>query len=223
MRPKLLDLFCGAGGCAVGYYRAGFDVVGVDHLPQPRYPFEFIELDALVFLDRRLMDRYAAIHASPPCQVHSAAARIGNARPGHQDLIVQTRLNLQRIGLPWVIENVPGAPLHAPIVLCGTQFGLKLRRHRLFESSVALLAPAQRCTHKDGDVTVFGHAVQLCGSRGTAYKDASGRTHYRQKRVHLAVGSDAMGIDWMTRAEISQAIPPAYTEFIGAQLLDAIK
>jgi DNA (cytosine-5)-methyltransferase 1 len=218
----LLDLFCGAGGCSVGYHRAGFDVVGVDHLPQPRYPFEFIQLDAVSFLDGRRMDRYAAIHASPPCQVYSAAKRIGNARPGHKDLVAWVRLELERIGLPWVIENVPGAPLHFPIELCGTQFGLRLRRHRLFESSAMLFSPPNPCRHQDGDYTVFGHCVQLCGSRGAAYKDASGRTHYRPLRRPLKEGQEAMGIDWMNRAELSQAIPPAYTHHIGLQLLNAI-
>lgn len=217
-RPVVLDLFCGAGGAAAGYHRAGFDVVGVDSEPQPRYPFEFVQDDARAFLNNRLMDCYDLIHASPPCQVHSAAARIGNARPGHLDLVARVRLELERIGLPYVIENVPGAPLRFPVVLCGTMFGLPLRRHRLFESSILLLAPSNPCRHRAGDHTVFGHAVQLCGSHGPAYKDAQGRTHYRQKRVSLAEGRAAMGIDWMNRAELSQAIPPVYTAYLGKQL-----
>lgn len=219
-RPKLLDIFCGAGGAAVGYHRAGFDVVGVDHKPQPRYPFPFVQADALQPpFDLRIFD---AIHASPPCQTYSAAKRIGNARPGHQDLLSRTREMLCKSGRPWVIENVPGAPMRFPVVMCGTHFGLPLRRHRLFESNRFLFGRANQCRHRSGDITVFGHAVQLCGSKGTPYKDAAGRTHYRKKRINLQRGQEAMGIDWMNRAELSQAIPPAYTEFIGKQLIQAI-
>lgn len=231
-RPKLLDLFCGAGGCAVGYHRAGFDVIGVDHRPQPSYPFPFLQADALTYL-RNLIEGdhdscgvhaegIDAIHASPPCQVFSAAKRIGNCKATHQDLLAKTRNLLLRTGAPWVIENVPGAPLLNPITLCGSQFGLPLRRHRLFESSLFLMDCPNPCRHATGDKTIFGKVVQLCGSRGAPYLDARGRTHYRQKRVGLKYGQEAMGIDWMNRAELSQAIPPAYTEFVGRQLLNII-
>lgn len=217
-RPVLLDLFCGAGGSAVGYARAGFEVTGIDNVFQPRYPFVFVQADALEYVTAHGHE-YDAIHASPPCQLHSAAKRIGNGRPGHRDCIRETRRLLNESGRPWVIENVPGAPLLLPMTLCGTQFGLRLRRHRLFESSVFLFGRSEPCNHRDGDYTVFGHAAQLCGSRGAAYKDASGRTHWRPIRRPLLEGCEAMGIDWMTRAEISQAIPPAYTKFIGGQLI----
>lgn len=228
-KPKLLDLFCGAGGCAMGYSRAGFEVVGVDHETQPNYPFEFIKADALMFLRCMMEDcpednggmaisDFAVIHASPPCQVHSAAKRIGNGRPEHRDYLPQTLALLEKAGRPWVVENVPGAPLFPSLVLCRTQFGLPLRRHRLFASSHLLMLPANPCLHRDGDYTVFGHAVQRCGSKGKPYQDASGRTHWRQLRRPLKEGQEAMGIDWMNRAELSQAIPPVFTEFIGKQL-----
>lgn len=235
---RLLDLFCGAGGCAEGYRRAGFtDIVGVDLHPQPRYPFDFVRADAVMFL-RCLIEADAigdanatgglwlsdfdAVHASPPCQVHSAARRIGNAKPGHKDYLPQTRHALTECGKPWVIENVPGAPLVNPTVLCGTQFGLRLRRHRLFESNVPLIPLAAPCRHATGDMTVFGHAVQECGTRGPSYLDAAGRTHYRPLRRPLEAGRAAMGINWMNRTELSQAIPPDYTEFIGRQLIACI-
>lgn len=126
-----------------------------------------------------------------------------------------------RIGLPWVIENVELAPMKG-IVLCGTQFGLRLRRHRVFESSVLLFAPGNPCRHRDGDLTVFGNCVQVCGLRGVAYVARSGRTHYRPLRVGTRVGAAAMGIDWMRRDELSEAIPPAYTEFVVRQLLEVL-
>lgn len=243
-RPRLLDLYCGAGGCSKGYFEAGFDVVGVDVDPQPNYPYEFVQADALKYVSwlieaeyahvddavtayncagGHLLSDFAAIHASPPCQAYSAAKRIGNARPGHKDLVGVTRDVLIQAGRPWIIENVPGSPLDTHVELCGTQFGLPLRRHRFFESSEFLFSHPNPCRHRDGDLTVFGHVVQICGSRGTAYKDAKGRTHYRPLRVGIEEGRDAMGIDWMNRGELSQAIPPVFTEYLGRQLLSRIR
>lgn len=209
-RPLLLDLFCGAGGAAMGYYRAGFDVIGVDIKPQPRYPFEFIQGDAL----RPPVDlsRFDAIHASPPCQKFSVMKVLPQAKD-HPDLIGPTRSLLAGSGLPYVIENVPGSPLRFPITLCGAMFGLRsseeryLRRHRLFESNVLL--QTYNCNHKGLAVGVYGH-----GSAG-----------WLGQRMRTAKADEAkvlMGMDWATRNGMSQAIPPAYTEFIGRQLMAAI-
>src|SRR5262252_358856 len=139
-RPRLLDLFCGAGGAAMGYWRAGFDVTGVDVVPQPSYPFTFVQADALAYP----LDGFDAVHASPPCQAYSVAT--GNARRGdHVDLYEPVRRRLEASGLPWVIENVIGAPYRQGVVLCGSMFGLRVRRHRNFEASFLMLAPA--CDH----------------------------------------------------------------------------
>ncbi len=219
-RPLLLDLFSGAGGCAVGYHRAGFDVVGVDNRPQPNYPFVFVLADALrPPFDLREFD---VIHASPPCQLFSRARNIRNARGDAPDLVAATRTLLQASGRPWVIENVPGSPLSFPVTLCGTQLGLRVRRHRLFESNVLLLGPAEACRHRDGDVTVFGHMVELCRSGAVIYKSGDGANRKRRRRTSIDVGHEAMGIEWMSRGELSQAIPPAYTFYIGKQLIRAI-
>jgi DNA (cytosine-5)-methyltransferase 1 len=208
-RPKLLDLFCGAGGAAMGYYRAGFDVVGVDNRPQPRYPFEFHQADALTFR----LDGFDAIHASPPCQAYSAGRNIWRGRLAedrHPDLVGPVRDMLTASGRPYVIENVVGAPLRNPTVLCGDSFALGVKRHRLFETSFFIWAPPVcRKAHPDFFVSVFG---------GGAKARKAGRGFPKTNVVH-ADASAAMGIDWMTRDELSEAIPPAYTAFIGEQLL----
>ena len=139
-RPKLLDLFCGAGGCSVGYHRAGFDVTGVDARPQPSYPFAFVQADALAYLGEHGRE-YDAVHASPPCQRYSIARRIHGNGETHPDLLEPTRAALVSNGRPWIIENVPGAPVRFPVLLCGLMFGLRVFRHRLFESSVLLFCP----------------------------------------------------------------------------------
>jgi DNA (cytosine-5)-methyltransferase 1 len=211
-RPLLLDLFCGAGGAAMGYHRAGFDVVGVDIKPQPNYPFEFVQWDALDYLRHTSMKPVDAIHASPPCQAFTAYRR----RPSHvgeyEDLIPETRLVLSSKGLPWVIENIPGAPLDMPVQLCGSAFGLDVRRHRLFESNRAMFGAP--CVH---------------GQQNGDYAQATNRTNRRKTvevgvwRIPLAEQQRAMGIGWMTLGELSEAIPPSYTEFIGAQLLEHLE
>lgn len=217
--PRLVDLFCGAGGCAVGYARAGFDVVGVDNRPQKNYPFEFVQADALEYLARHGHE-FDAIHASPPCQAYSATERIRGNKSDHPELVGQVRELLEAVGKMWVIENVPGSPLVRPAILCGTQFGLRVRRHRLFESNVFLFMPANPCTHRDGDLTVFGDVAQVCGTFAKSYQDKTGRTHWRKKRIPAKKhGGEAMGIDWMSGRELSQAIPPAYTHFVGKQLM----
>lgn len=209
-RPLLLDLFCGAGGAAVGYHRAGFDVIGVDINPQPRYPYHFILNDALSELEGGAVG-FDAIHASPPCQGYSA---MSNSRPGIADeyprLIEPVRELLQATSLPYVIENVPGAKahMHDPVTLCGQMFGLELYRHRLFESNVPMwqpehpahVMPASKAGHwKPGTVmSVAGHVSPIAKAR------------------------EVMGIDWMTRDELAESIPPAFTEHVGEYLMLAV-
>lgn len=219
-RPRLLDLFCGAGGAGKGYADAGFDVVGVDINPQPRYPFEFHQGDALKYLLEHWRE-FDAFHASPPCQAFTKAQRIqGN---DHPDFIGATReaLNLiwycRRVSAAlrhrpasYVIENVPGAPLLGPMELCGAMFGIGTYRHRLFETSFEIHPPAHpqhiAPNAKMGRAPKPGEFMHVVGN-------FSG----------VAQAREAMGIDWMTRDELSESIPPAYTEFIGRQLLDAIE
>lgn len=211
MPVRLLDLYCGAGGAARGYHDAGFEVVGVDRDPQPSYPFEFIQADALEFLAKGRWGPFDVIHASAPCQAFTVYGNNrGHVRQDHPNLIPPTRAWLIRTGLPYVIENVPGAPLIDPIRLCGTSFPpLEVRRHRIFESNVPLDAPP--CDHK-----------RLMERK---YPGSSNRPNGRtvcnvgEWRVPLEQQQKAMGIDWMTVPELSQAIPPAYTHHIGAQVL----
>lgn len=209
-RPPLLDLFCGAGGAAVGYHRAGFDVVGVDIRPQPRYPFEFVRADALEYLATADLSSFAAIHASPPCQVYSVSTvALRRAGKRYPDLVGPTRTGLERTGLPWVIENVPGSPLRPDIKLCGCLFGLPgLKRERWFETSWRAFDLRPPCHHPDPIVTVIGHGP-------------TEHSHYRGLPGHrwTALKHQAMGIDWMNREELGEAVPPAYTHFIGEQLI----
>jgi DNA (cytosine-5)-methyltransferase 1 len=206
-RPLLLDLFCCQGGASAGYVAAGFDVVGVDLHPQPRYPYKFVQDDALAYL-RRKGWKYEAVHASPPCQAYTNAQKImGN---DHPDLLGPTRDALEVLGLPYVIENVPGAPMVDPVELCGAMFGLGTYRHRLFESNVALVQPVHPAhtarTTKMGRKPEAGEMMHVVGNFSGV----------EQARV-------AMGIDWMTRDGLRESIPPAYTEFVGGQLLAAVR
>lgn len=215
MKPRLLDLFCCAGGAGMGYQRAGFEVIGVDINPQPRYPFEFHQGDALAYLAEHGHE-FDAIHGSPPCHDHSALRHtMAGGLHGTAWLLDATRNHLRGFGLPYVIENVPGAPMDSPITLCGSMFGLgahcgdeyrQLRRHRQFESNVALVAPS--CSHE-------GRAVGVYGGGRTKRLPGGGRGGYQGLKSERV---EAMGIDWMTQAELSQAVPPVYTEFIGHQL-----
>ena len=219
MRPLLLDLFCGAGGAAEGYHRAGFDVVGVDIEPQPNYPFLFIQGEATGALGWTLLNSVGAIHASPPCQAYSTTASLHSNE--YPRLIEPVRELLDDTGLPYVIENVAGAKadLREPITLCGSSFGLGVRRHRLFEVSgfdVGLVPPCNHGEQREPiDVTGTG------GPRVGERTDGGGGNS--RKPRNLAEAREAMGIDWMTRPELSEAIPPAYTEWIGAHLLAAVK
>jgi DNA (cytosine-5)-methyltransferase 1 len=206
----VLDLFCGAGGASAGYALAGCDVTGVDIHPQPRYPFRFIQADALFFLATSGM-HYDFIHASPPCQ-HASSLRHLHKHRDYPDLIPQTRTLLLSVGRPWVMENVPGAALRNTIMLCGSMFNLgarcrdgyfrQLRRHRLFESSHLIMTPP--CRHRGQSVGVYGH-----GGGGPC---RFGYTGYQDER------RAAMQIDWMSARELAQALPPAYTRFIGATM-----
>ena len=214
MNYRLLDLFCGAGGAAVGYHRAGFtEIVGVDHKPMPRYPFEFVQADALEYL-REHGQEFDVIHASPPCQAYSRSRNNGAAKPCPM-LVPDVRACLQQTGRPWVIENVEGAPLHFPVLICGAYFGLgiagyDLPRHRLFESSHLIMVPP--CQHRRGrTIGIYG------GGTNQAHRQKLGRN------IREAEKRSAMGIDWMTRKELTQAIPPAYTEWIGRRLLECLQ
>ncbi len=213
-RPRLLDLFCGAGGASVGYHRAGFDVVGVDINPQPHYPFRFVQSDVFAFLDDfgDLSPHFDAIHASPPCQAFTAMRRMGKgAGDGAPDLVDAMRDRLALSGAPWVMENVVGSPLWNPLMLCGSSFGLAVRRHRLFESSHLIFGLP--CDHPgDRAVGVYGdHPQQQLPREGGI------------KARTLHEGQEAMGIDWMPWKPLTQAIPPAYTEWIGAQLIGSLR
>lgn len=239
-RPRLLDLFCCAGGAGMGYHRAGFDVLGVDNNPQPNYPFRFAEFDALQTL-RRLVDGkrmffehsvadgitfdrdyilsdFDAIHASPPCQAHSGPTKGTNKAKGwgkgdgHIDLIPATREWLDATGLPYVIENVQGSSLRRDMTLCGEMFGLQVIRHRYFELSGFEFTSPEHKPHR-GRVAGYRHGQWYEGPYFAVYGDGGGKGTVQQWQ-------QAMGIDWTdVRKEIAEAIPPAYTEFIGAQLM----
>jgi len=205
---KLLDLFCGAGGSAMGYYRAGFDdITGVDNKPMPRYPFQFIQADALEYLAEHGHE-YDVIHASPPCQRYTRAQNASKNSGAHPDLIEPIRNLLMLTKKLYVIENVIGAPLIDPKVLCGLSFGLRVRRHRLFETNFFFLVPPDQCKNEDYYV-IFGNEV-----RERRHGEHAGRKN------KINEGRIAMGIEWMTRKELSEAIPPAYTEYIGKRILE---
>jgi DNA (cytosine-5)-methyltransferase 1 len=215
-RPRLLDLFCCAGGAAMGYHRAGFDIVGVDIKPQPRYPFKFHQADAMTYA----LDGFDAVHASPPCQDHSTTRGLG-ARHGTAWMLAATRERLTAYGRPWIVENVKTAPLARQgdlfgangLELCGCMFaelrGL-LYEARLFETSFPVPQPPHRLHHwpqtKMGRPPQPGECMQITGH-------FSGVTEARRR----------MGADWMTQDELAQAIPPAYTELVGRALLDHLR
>ncbi|MCY3808465.1 MAG: DNA cytosine methyltransferase [Gemmatimonadetes bacterium] len=214
--PRLLDLFCGAGGTAVGYRRAGFEVVGVDSAPQPRFPYAFVQADAMQ-LDPRFLASFDAIHASPPCQAYSDLAhRNGNADDWPR-LIEPVRDMLVATGKPYVIENVEGAPLRNYIVLCGTMFpGLRVLRHRLFETNFIIPVPPHGrhplCHTRDKRKRHYGTTDEM-----RDYVTVTGGGN-----CSIAAARDAMGIDWMTKKEINEAIPPDYTEYVGRYAMMAV-
>jgi DNA (cytosine-5)-methyltransferase 1 len=208
---KLLDLFCGAGGASVGYYRAGFEVTGIDLKHGKRYPFTYIRGDVMDYIhDVDFMRSFDVIHASPPCQTFSATKHLRNAQgksTDKQDLVEPVRSALIAAGVPYVIENVMGAPLINPVTLCGSAFGLKVRRHRLFESSEQLTGTT--CLH-----STQGKPVGIYGSM----RDEIPNGGHTAKTMEEA--NEAMGIDWMIWGELVESIPPAYTQYIGEQLCD---
>ncbi len=225
-RPRLLDLFCGAGGATRGYQLAGFHVTGVDLHPQPRYVGdEFHQADALTFP----LDGFDAIHASPPCQAYTQmSARWrkleGGKANSHPDLIGPIRERLSAAGVPYIIENVVGAKrqMRSPITISGGTFGLRVHRPRLFESNIALLMPAR--VGPPGDhIGVYGDRPygRRLWTRTRLNGDGKKRSHYRAARS-TADARAAMGIDWMEWRELAESIPPAYTAYLGKQLIAAL-
>ncbi len=238
MTPRLLDLFCCAGGASMGYHMAGFDVVGVDAEQQPRYPFEFRQMDITTLTKRQarnIQRRFDAVAASPPCQAHTPLRHLHKHKQ-YTDLVEWTRDVLDRIGLPFIIENVPGAPLLDPVQLCGSAFGLRVRRHRLFEANWDIRGIG--CSHEwqnrhrpygyyrggrrvsrgertgwTGIVPVYGNEALEC------IRDRNGNQSPYPRKEGRRV---AMGIDWMSSKELSQAIPPVYTFYLGKQLMEVI-
>lgn len=212
---KLLDLFCGAGGAAMGYHRAGFDVVGVDIAPQPHYPFEFHQADALTYLAEHWQE-FDVIHASPPCQGYSRSRWLKNARGDAPRVIDEVRAALIAANRPYVIENVVGAPLVNPLMLCGSMFKLGVLRHRLFECEPPIYFAPAVCRHGPVMPIYWGERRRRL-ARGDVFEyiTVAGRSFL------MPEARRAMGINGMTQSEIAQAIPPAYTEYVGRILMAA--
>lgn len=205
LKPRLLDLFCGAGGAAMGYHRAGFEVVGVDIKPQPHFPFEFHKADAMTYP----LDGFDVIHASPPCQRYSRCTP-ERFKGNHPDLMQTVREKLT--GHIFIIENVQEArkKLNEPLMLCGSMFKLPIRRHRYFEINPPLFFMISPCNHKT-------NPVYISGSTG------SSTAKFHRRDFSVKERRDAMEVEWMTDKEIDQAIPPAYTEFIGKKIIDNMR
>ena len=216
MKPKLLDLFCGADGAAAGYHRTGFDVVGFDINPQPNYPFKFVKMDALE-VDLDICD---AIHASPPCQNYCwCTTKARNEGKTYPDLIEPVRKLLIESGKPYVIENVVGAPLINPTYLEGTMFGLNVIRRSCFETNWWLPQPMYLKRKKPIKQLSKIGPTRILQKSAYCQVTTSGSDGWS---CRLADFQDAMNINWMTRAEITQAIPPAYSEYIGRYLMGMI-
>lgn len=213
MKIKLLDLYCGAGGAGWGYHLAGFEVVGVDKFKQPEHPAEmkFIQADALDILnDKKFCSQFDIIHASPVCKKYSITKSLNKGKK-YPDEIPIVREKLKRIKKPYVIENVPGAPLQNYITLCGTMFGLQVIRHRLFECSFEIKKLPGQCTCDTQNIYTHSHRGFSSFENGANFITVAGNNYKADD------GRKAMGIDWMTRTYLSQAIPPAYTEYIAKQ------
>ena len=209
---RLLDLFCGAGGAAMGYHRAGFDVVGVDIAPQPHYPFEFHQGDALDYLAAHWQE-FDAIHASPPCQASTALTKGTNRGRLYVNLIPATREMFAQIDAPTVIENVQGSDVRRDLTLCGEMFGLGVIRHRYFELGGWSAEQPRHRPHR-GRMSGYRHGQWFDGPYVAVYGDGGGKGSVPEWQ-------HAMGIDWTdVRKSIAEAIPPAYTEYVGRQLIE---
>lgn len=211
---KLLDLFCGAGGAAMGYHHAGFEVVGVDIKSQKNYPFKFMQGDAMHMIGNAMaVADYDLIHVSPPCQGYSVTRHTHSKE--YPDLLPSLRQQLQHAGVPWVIENVVGAPMPDAVTFCGASFGLSawdetsgqelwLKRHRLFETSFPLTPPLCNCKGK-----------KIGGVYGGGASNRNPKSNRVGYTPPISVRRELMGIDWMSGQSLNQAVPPAYTEYIG--------
>ena len=210
---KLLDLYCGVGGASVGYHQAGFEVYGVDLKHGKRYPYTYLRADVLdVLRDEEYINQFDVIHASPPCQTHSITQHLRNAQgktTSKLDLIPETRAALIASGKPYIIENVPGSPLINPIQLCGSSFGLKVRRHRLFESNLPLVGSV--CNHK-----LQGRPIGVYGSLNDEIPKG-GKTASTIDEARAA-----MDMPWAICTELVEAIPPAYTKYLGGQVWNLV-
>jgi len=219
---KLLDLFAGAGGCSVGYSKAGFDVTGVDIKAHPDYPYTLVIEDVLKFITQdNWHDGYDVIHASPPCPRYSSITHVSGNPENHPDLVPVMIEVLTATGKPWVIENVMGAPMLGSAIVCGSSFGLRVRRHRQFLSNMPLKSSV--CDHKSQGraIGVYGNPTGSYESQLARYKRI-GRD-YGLRAESVADAQDAMGINWMNKwDDLTDAIPPAYTKFIGLQICDAL-
>jgi DNA (cytosine-5)-methyltransferase 1 len=211
IKPKLLDLYCKAGGSSMGYYRAGFEVTGVDIQNQRKYPFVFIKSDVReVLRDHKFLKSFDAIAASPPCQLFSQTKHLRDSQgkdTNKINMIPETIEGLMMSGKPWIVENVPGAPLDKPVQVCGSAFGMKIRRHRLFQSNVHLVGTS--CYHSGITVGVYGQLNDRIPNGGRTAKD-------------LKEAREVMGIDWMPWTSLVEAIPPNYTEYLGKQLMSYV-
>jgi len=210
MAVKLLDLYCGGGGAGYGYEQAGFDVTGVDIVSQPKHRGKLIQADAIEYL-MSSFEEYDVIHASPPCQKYSLASmQFRKFGKEYVDLIEATREVLIKTGKPYVIENVPGSPLINPIQLCGSMFGLRTYRHRLFESNIPLKAPEH---HKH---------IAPNAKMGRKPKDSE-FIQYVGHFSGVKLVQEMTGLHWLGQLELAQSIPPQYTKYIGEQLIDYLK
>lgn len=213
--PRILELYCCAGGAGKGYSDAGFEMYGVDIDPQPNYPFTFFQADAIRFLRARMAwirRWYQVVHASPPCQEHCALTKGTNKGLVYGDFLAETRVLLEESGLPYVIENVAGAPMRKDLMLCGEMFGLGVLRHRYFEFGGGLTAPEVEHPRHRGRVAGMRHGEWFEGPYFAVYGEGGGKGTVKQWQ-------EAMGIDWTSvRREIAEALPPVYTRFIGEHM-----
>lgn len=211
---RMLDLYCGAGGAAAGYAACGFKLVGVDNRAQQNYPYTFVKCSSELALELFDLSHFDAIHASPPCQTHSVTRYRQEDRPGDPDELARLRARLIATTLPFIIENVPGAPLIQPVLLCGSMFSLDVRRHRLFEANFPIPQPA--CQH-ERQLPRFPNPDHRRPQELVPTVNVHGSLSYAGEGQ---VRKDAMQIHWMSTKELTQAIPPAYTRHVARALID---